>query len=139
MEYEGRRRRKNNIVITEWRNEGKSKQQIKDDIETFIIKENIEEGKVKDCYNINKDQVLVEMEEWSRKEKVMEKKGKLRKKEETEKIFIDNDFTKQEREIQKKLRTIAKEEKKEGKEVKVRYRKITIEGVQWRWNHDQLH
>jgi hypothetical protein len=59
--------------VTEWRNKGKSKQQIKDDIENFIIKENIEEGKVKDCY-INKDQVLVEMEEWCRKEKVMEKR-----------------------------------------------------------------
>jgi hypothetical protein len=45
----------------------------------------------------------------------MKKKGKLRKKKETEKIFIDNDVTKQEREIQKKLRTIAKEDKREGK------------------------
>jgi hypothetical protein len=46
-----------------------------------------------------------------------EQKGKLREKKETEKIlvFIDNDLTKQEREIQKKLRTIAKEEKREGK------------------------
>jgi hypothetical protein len=79
MEYEGRRRRKNNIVITEWRNEGKSKQQIKDNKENFIIKEKIEETKVKDCYNINKDQVLVEMEEWSRKEKVMEKRENCEK------------------------------------------------------------
>jgi hypothetical protein len=43
-----------------------------------------------------------------------------------------NDLTKQEREIQKKLRTIAKEEKREGKEVKVGYTQITIEEVQWR-------
>jgi hypothetical protein len=47
------------------------------------IKENIKEAKVKDCYIINKDQ-LVEMEKWSRKEKVMKQKGNLRK-EETEK------------------------------------------------------
>jgi hypothetical protein len=45
----------------------------------------------------------------------MKRKGKLRKKKETEKIFIDNDVTKQERDIQKKLRTIAKEDKREGK------------------------
>jgi hypothetical protein len=32
----------------------------------------------------------VEMEEWSGKEKVMKQKGKLREKNETEKIFIDN-------------------------------------------------
>jgi hypothetical protein len=45
----------------------------------------------------------------------MKQKGKLRKKKETEKLFIDNEVTKQEREIQKKLRTIAKEDKREGK------------------------
>jgi polysaccharide deacetylase 2 family uncharacterized protein YibQ len=72
----------------------------------------------------------VEMEEWSGKEKVMKLKGKLRGKKKTEKIFIDNDITKPEREIQKKLGTIAEEKKREGKEVKVGYMKITIEGVQ---------
>jgi hypothetical protein len=82
-------------VITGWRGEGKSKQQIKEDMENFI-KESIEKAKVKDCYNINK-------------------RKKLREKRETEKIFIDNDLTKQERKIQKKLRTIAKEEKGKGK------------------------
>jgi hypothetical protein len=68
MENEERRRRKNNIVIT---GEGKSKQVIKEDIENFI-----KEHKVKDCYYIKKDQVLVEMEEWSGKEKVVKQKGK---------------------------------------------------------------
>jgi hypothetical protein len=103
MENEERRKRKNNIVITGWRGEGKSKQQIKENIENFI-KENIEEAKFKDCCNIKKDQVLVEMEDWSGKEKVMKQKGKLRENKETEKIFIHNDLTKQEREIQKKLK-----------------------------------
>jgi hypothetical protein len=64
----------------------------------------------------------MEIEEWSGKEKTMKQKGKMREKKETEKIFIDNDLTKQEREILKKQRTIAKE----GKEVKVGYRKIII-------------
>jgi hypothetical protein len=71
-------------------------------------------------------QVLMEIEHWSGKEKTMKQKGKMREKKETEKIFIDNDLTKQEREILKKPRTIAKEGKREGKEVKVGYRKITI-------------
>jgi hypothetical protein len=34
----------------------------------------------KDCYNINKDQMLVKMEEWSGKEKVMKQERKLREK-----------------------------------------------------------
>jgi hypothetical protein len=75
MENEERRRTKNNTVITGWRSEGKSKQQIKEDIEKFV-KENIKEAKVKDCYNINKNQVLVEMGKWSEKEKVMKQTGK---------------------------------------------------------------
>jgi hypothetical protein len=62
------------------------------------------------------------MQEWNGKEKVMKQKGKLREKEETKNI------TKQEREIQKKLRSIVKKEKREEKEVKVGYRKISIEG-----------
>jgi hypothetical protein len=40
VENEERRRRKNNIVITGWRGEGKRKQQIKEDKENFI-KENM--------------------------------------------------------------------------------------------------
>jgi hypothetical protein len=80
-------------VITEWRGKLKSRQQIEEDIEN-VIKENIEEAKVEGCYNINKDQVLVEMEEWSGKGKVMKQKGKLRENKKTEKIFIDNEFTK---------------------------------------------
>jgi hypothetical protein len=70
------------------------------------------------------NKVIVEMKEWSGKEKVMKQKGKLRERKETEKIFINNDLTKQGREIQNKLRTIAKEEKMEGKEIKVGYGKI---------------
>jgi hypothetical protein len=78
------------------------------------------------------------MKEWSGKEKVMKQKGKLRERKETEKIFINNDLTKQGREIKNKLRTIAKEEKMEGKEVKVGYGKIcNNEGIQWRWNEER--
>jgi hypothetical protein len=49
MENEEREEEKNNIVITGWRGEEKSKQQIKEDIESFI-KEDIKEAKVKNCY-----------------------------------------------------------------------------------------
>jgi hypothetical protein len=38
MKIEERRRRKNNTVLTGLRSEGKSKQQIKEDIENFILK-----------------------------------------------------------------------------------------------------
>jgi hypothetical protein len=84
-------------VITGWRGEGKSKQQINED-------------------NTNKDQVVVEMEEWSGKEKMMKQKGKLREKKETEKIFIDKDFTKQEREDTEETKN-HRERRKKGREL----------------------
>jgi hypothetical protein len=68
MENEERRRRKNNMVITGWRSERSSKQQSREEVEKFI-KENIGEAKVKDYYNINKDQILMQMEEWRGKKR----------------------------------------------------------------------
>jgi hypothetical protein len=123
-------------VITGWRGEGTSKRHIKEDISEDIENFTKKKQRNKDCFNVNK--IIVEMKEWSGKEKVMKQKGKLRERKETEKIFINNDLTKQGREIQNKLRTIAKEEKMEGKEVKVGYGKIcNNEGIQWRWNEER--
>jgi hypothetical protein len=73
VENEERRRRKNNIVITGWRGEGKRKQQIKEEKENFI-KENIE---VKEFYNISTSGN--EKVEWERKSD--EVKGKTERKE----------------------------------------------------------
>jgi hypothetical protein len=87
VENEERRRIKNNIVITGWRGEGKSKQQIKEDVANFI-KENIEEAQVKDWYNINKDQVGTSGNgrvEWERKSD--ETKGKSERKKRKQRIY----------------------------------------------------
>jgi hypothetical protein len=48
----------------------------------------------------------------------VKQKGKLRGNRATEKIFIDNDLTKQEREIQKKLRAICQRRKKKRERCK---------------------
>jgi hypothetical protein len=44
------------------------------------------------------------------------------------KLSIDDDLTKEERETQKKLRELAREERDGGKRVKIGYRKIQING-----------
>jgi hypothetical protein len=43
-------------------------------------------------------------------------------------VYIEDDMTKKERDTQKKLRTLAKEEREKGLRVKVGYKKIWIEG-----------
>jgi hypothetical protein len=44
-------------------------------------------------------------------------------------MYIDDDLTKEERETQKKLRELAREERDRGKRVKIGYRKIQITGT----------
>lgn len=49
-------------------------------------------------------------------------------------IFINDDLTQKEREKQKQIRSFAKSEIDKGKEVKIGYSKITINGEEWRWD-----
>jgi hypothetical protein len=46
----------------------------------------------------------------------------------------DDDLTNEEMETQKKLREVATEERDRGKRMKIRYRKIQINGEWFRWD-----
>jgi len=52
------------------------------------------------------------------------------------KIYIDNDLTQKEREVQRKLREVARDEKANGRR-RVRYRRIEIEGQMYIWNKEE--
>ncbi|KAI4465408.1 atp synthase mitochondrial f1 complex assembly factor 2/atp12 protein mitochondrial precursor [Holotrichia oblita] len=58
---------------------------------------------------------------------VMKNKSKLRNKLDN-KVFINDDLTREERDIQRIIRQKAKEEKSKGKQVKIGYAKLVIEG-----------
>ncbi|KMQ89610.1 golgin subfamily a member 6-like protein 2 protein [Lasius niger] len=73
--------------------------------------------------------VLVKLEEWEDKRKIMEKKKELYRG-----IYIEDDLTWKEREVQKNLRDLASEHKKSGKSAKVGYFKLCVDGKWLRWN-----
>nr|CAH7724123.1 unnamed protein product [Callosobruchus chinensis] len=54
-----------------------------------------------------------------------------------DKIFMNDDLTRTEREIRKAISSRAQEKKAIGKEVKIGIRKITIDGQKWRWHKDK--
>lgn len=62
----------------------------------------------------------------------MKEKSKLKGRD----IYIDHDLTKEERDIQRKLRERAKREREESKKVKIGYKKIIIEGKTYIWNEE---
>ncbi|KAK1137319.1 hypothetical protein K0M31_001831 [Melipona bicolor] len=61
---------------------------------------------------------VVEIGEWEKKRKIMERKKNLRRG-----VYIDDNLTRKEREVQRKLRNRVKEEKERRKRVRVGYRK----------------
>jgi hypothetical protein len=52
-------------------------------------------------------------------------------------VDIEDDLTKKERDIQKELRALAKEERQKGLRMKVGYKKIWIEGKGFRWDEEK--
>lgn len=62
---------------------------------------------------------------------------KMKKKLYGKQLFIDHDLTHEERDVQAKIRTRAKEEKANGNQVKVGYKKMVVNGTKWVWGKDK--
>lgn len=132
IEHQERRTKRNRFVI-----KGKKTLEKEEDWETtmknFIQSELDLKVDIRYAYKQNgaANTYIVETENWKQKQLIMQNKNKLKNKD----IYIDNDLTKKEREIQFKLRTIAREERQKGKQdVKVTYQKIRIENKWLYWN-----
>lgn len=63
--------------------------------------------------------ILTGLDSWETKQEVMKNKSKLK----GSSIYIDNDLTRKERDIQGNLVEIAKEEVKKGNRVRIGFRK----------------
>lgn len=73
--------------------------------------------------------LVVEMESMANKLDLMKNKKFLRGTD----IRIEDDLTNREKEVQEWLKSIEKEERKNGLEVRVGYLKIRVDGIQYRW------
>jgi len=62
-----------------------------------------------------------------------EKKKKLGSRQ----IYIDHDLTQEEREVQRKLRVVARGERTKGRRTRVVYRRIEIEGQLYIWDKEE--
>ncbi|KAH0812087.1 hypothetical protein GEV33_010708 [Tenebrio molitor] len=131
MEQREKKERKNNVIIT---GIGAKSGNIERGMEEWLGREIGVKVNVKEAFKINKDKMmLAKIESWEQKKNILLNKSKLKEKED-ERMYIDDDLTKEEREIQKKLRELAREERNKGKRVKIGYRKIQINGEWFRWD-----
>lgn len=89
----------------------------------------IEEGKYKVKYE-GQNKISIEFRTIEEKLLALEQRENLR----GTGIWVDDDHTRREIEIQKWLRAVAEREKKKGKEIWVGYQKIKIGEENWRYN-----
>lgn len=125
VEDNEKKEKKNNLVIRGLVLKSNNK---KNEVSAFLRNELEVEVNVKEAYEVGRDRkcVIVKMENWEDKKTVLRNKRKLGQ----QKIFIDNDLTAKERDIQRELVGIMKEERDKGIVSKVGYQKIMIRD-QW--------
>ena len=79
---------------------------------------------------------LIELSTEGDKRKIMANKSRLREVK-GQKIYINDDMDKAERIIQATIRRKAKEERDSGKEVKIKFQKMIVNGVVWKWSKEK--
>lgn len=135
LEWIEKEEKKNNVVVMGWKINTDDVKILKSDVVNMIKNQLEIQTQVKSVQKLGEKTCLVQFEKEEDKEIVMKNKYKL-KNNKRERIFINEDMTKMEREKEKHIRRVAKEERERGKVVKIGYNKITINGKEWRWNYN---
>lgn len=135
LESVEKKQKKNNIVITGTEIHAERNQPLGNKIEEFINTSLNIDIKIVQAYQVRKDIYVAEVSSWENKTTIMKNKAKLRVLL-NRKIYIENDYTQEEREIQKIIREQAKKEKLEGKQVKIGYQKLMVDEIAYKWNKD---
>lgn len=131
----GNRRR--NAVIQGLKIETNDQDQLKVVVEDILKKYLEIQVEIKTVKQLGPKTCLIELKNTDDKIKIMQNKAKLREYREG-RIYINDDMTKEEREIQGRIRRKAKEERTKGKKVKIRFQKLIVEGEQWSWNREEV-
>lgn len=132
MERENKRK---NVVISGLEINTKDDKVLKERMEKFITEELKVEVKIRNARKIGEKMCVIETESFKEKMDILSNKSKLRSL--PERIFIDSELTKKEQEIQKRIRNIAKQERDKGNQTKIGYKKLIVNGKQWRWDDDK--
>lgn len=137
MDRKEREEKANNFVISGWVKEGMIN---KREVQKLLLEklgytgaqEKIEE--VREIKTKKGRLIWVRMYEWSDKDWIMKNKSKL-KGASNEKIFIDNDRTRKQNEMQREINLTAQKLREEGREnIKVRFGRLEVNGVLYRWD-----
>ncbi|XP_068912431.1 uncharacterized protein PF3D7_1120000-like [Tenebrio molitor] len=121
---------RNNIIVTGIEINTKESKQLKEAVACILNEElNVKAG-VNKAYRIGVKKYVVELTDWESKIQILKTKKVLKGKD----MYIESELTREEMAIQKKIRDIAREERKKGAAAKVRYQKAEINGQIMEWD-----
>jgi hypothetical protein len=121
---------RNNIIVTGIEINAKESKQLKEAVARILNEElNVKAG-VNKAYRIGVKKYVVELTDWESKIQILKTKKVLKGKD----MYIESELTREEMAIQKKIRDIAREERKKGAAAKVRYQKAEINGQIMEWD-----
>lgn len=126
---------RNNIIISGLDLEKSQKIELKHGLEEFIENATGVKVNIKEATEIGTKICKAELDNSYEKDLVMKNKAKLNQLK--SRIYINNEMTKEEREIQKIVKQKAEDERKKGKNTKIGYHKVLIDGIQWKWDRVQ--
>lgn len=135
VEMWDREGRRNNIVLQGVPIPTQGEKAIKDSAEEFIREKLEVEVNVRGARKLGEKTYLLELNSNEEKQMVMRNKNKLRKMQDM-KVYINSDTSKEDREIQGVIRTVAREERGKGNTVKVKFHKIEINNEEWIWDRE---
>lgn len=130
-----RREKRNNLIITGL--QLKPNETVINSVEGLFGEMVDRKLVIKEAFTIGNKKVLVKMDNFEDKLSLMKNKMKLKNRSGDQKIYLDDDMTTNERKIQFKARQWANDAKKEGKKVKVGYKKIQINDKWHLWDENK--
>lgn len=129
-------KRKNNIIISGLTIDTEDPIALKEGMTNMLETHLGIKTDIKRTQKIGSETCLIELGSEEEKVNILRNKNKL-KNVKPEKIWISEDLTKREHQKVKALREIGREMREKGKKVKMGYNKVTVDGKEWRWNHEK--
>lgn len=130
LEEKEKKERKNNVVINGVRED---KLKTKMEVEEFLREELDVNVTILQTFKAGREKnvTVIKLASWEDKLQILKNKKKLGKK----RIFIDNDLSSEERDIQRKLIAIRNAEREKGKATRLGFLKICIDGNWLSWEN----
>ena len=135
IEYMEKINKKKNLIITGLEIDTNDDTMLRGAMENFIKDELKVEIKLRSAGKIGDRVCVIETESVTDKINILKNKSIL--KNHKNRVYINEDLTKEERVIQKMISKIAAEERGKGNRTKIGYKKLYINGIMWMWNKDQ--